>query len=121
MSIKVTYQCITFQFLVENRDGRFGEVLYYFRCKHQDTILSLAVLSVYSEPNPRLLAASHGALIRCNYLGDTSLQVIDINRIQSVVSMIHYKLNGHRVDGNYHFLVERPGLDVVQLGDGDLT
>ena len=34
---------------MENGDGRFGEVLYYFRCKHQDTILSLAVLSVYHE------------------------------------------------------------------------
>ena len=106
---------------MENGDGRFGEVLYYFRCKRQDTILSLAVLSVYSEPDPGLLAASHGTLIRCDYLGDTSLQVIDVDHIQSVVSMIPYKLNGHCVDGNYHFLVERPGLDMVRLGGGDLT
>lgn len=82
-------------------------------------MLSLAVLSVYSAPDPELLAASHGTLIYCDYLGDTSLQVIDVNRIQSVVSMIPYKLKGHRIDGHYHFLVERPGLDVVRLGDGD--
>jgi len=74
---------------------------------------------VYSEPDPELLAASHGTLIYCDYLGDTSLQVIDVNHIQSVVSMIPYKLKGHRIDGHYHFLVERPGLDVVRLGDGD--
>ena len=41
--------------------------------------------------------------------------------IQSVVSMIPYKLNGHCVHGNYHFLVERPGLGMVRLGGGDLT
>ena len=73
---------------------------------------------MYSEPDPELLAASHGTLIYCDYLGDTSLQVIDIDRIQSVVSMIPYKLKGRRVDGNYHFLVERPGLDMVRLGGG---
>jgi hypothetical protein len=92
--------------------------LYYFCCKRQDTVLSLAVLSVYSEPDPELLAASHGTLIYCDYLGDTLLQVIDVNHIQSVVSMIPYRLEEHRVNGNYHFLVERPGLDVVRLGGG---
>ena len=33
--------------------------------------------------------------------------------LQSVVLMIPYKLNGHCVHGNYKFLVERPGIDMV--------
>lgn len=105
-----------FQFFSENGVGHFGEVLYYFRCKRQDTVLTLAVLSVYSDPDPELLTASHGAFISCNYLGDSSLQVIDVYRIQSVVSMVPHRLEKHRVEDNYHFLVERPGLDVVRLG-----
>ena len=76
---------------------------------------------MYSKPNPELLATSNGTLICCDYLGDTSLQVIEVDHIQSVVLMIPYKLNGHHVDSNYYFLVERPGLDMVQLGGGDLT
>ncbi|KAF8895746.1 hypothetical protein CPB84DRAFT_1682287, partial [Gymnopilus junonius] len=97
----------------------FGEVLYYFRCKQQDTILPLTVLLIYSEHNPELLAALHRTLISCNYLGDSSLQVIDISCIQSVVVMVPYRLEKHHVEDNYHFLVERPGLDVVHLGGGE--
>jgi hypothetical protein len=107
---------IFFQFFTENGVSCFGEVLYYFRCKRQDTVLTLAVLSVYSNPDPELLTVSHGTLISCNYLGDRSLQVIDVYRIQSVVSMVPHKLERHRVEDHYHFLVERPGLDVVRLG-----
>ena len=105
-----------FQFITENGVYCFGEVLYYFRCKRQDTVLNLTVLSVYSDPDPELLTASHGTLISCNHLGDSSLQVIDVYCIQSIVSMVPHKLERHRVEDNYHFLVERPGLDVVRLG-----
>ena len=62
--------------------------MYYFHCKRQNTILSLAVLSAYSEPDPELLVASHGTFISCKYLGDYSVQVIDVSRIQSVVAII---------------------------------
>ncbi|KAF8147192.1 hypothetical protein B0H34DRAFT_666950, partial [Crassisporium funariophilum] len=97
----------------------FGEVLYYFRCKRQDSVLTLAIISVYSDPNPELLTASHGTFIYCNYIGDASLQVISVDCIQSVVSMVPHRLEGYRVDGDYHYLVERPGLDVVRLGGGE--
>ena len=89
----------------------------------QNTVLPLAVISVYSEPDPELLIASHGTLISCNYLGDSSLQVIDVSCIQSVVAMVPHKLEKHRGEDDYRFMVERPGLDVVRLGGGedDLT
>lgn len=97
----------------------FGEVLYYFRCKRENSVISLAVLSVYSKPDPELLAASHGTVISCRYLGDESVQVIDVSCIQSVVAMIPHRLEKHRVEEQYHYLVERPGLDVVCLGGSE--
>jgi hypothetical protein len=33
--------------------------------------------------------------------------------------MVPHKLERHRVEDHYHFLVERPGLDVVRLGGGE--
>jgi hypothetical protein len=107
------------KFIADNGIACFGEVLYYFRCKRQNTILSLAVLSAYSEPDPELLAASHGTFISCKYLGDYSVQVIDVSRIQSVVAMIPHKLEKHRVEEEHYFLVERPGLDVAHLGGSE--
>lgn len=94
----------------------FGEVLYYFRCKRQNSVLSLAVLSVYSKPDPKLLEASHGTFISCKYLGDDLIQIIDVSRIKSVVAMVPHKLEQYRVGEEHFFLVERPGLDVVRLG-----
>jgi hypothetical protein len=37
--------------------------------------------------------------------------------------MVPHKLEKHRGEDDYHFMVERPGLDVVCLGGGkdDLT
>ena len=66
-----------------------------------------------------MLTASHGTLISCNYLGDSSLQVIGVSCIKSVVAMVPHKLEKHCVEDNYHFLVERPRLDVIRLGSGE--
>lgn len=77
------------------------------------------MLSTYSEPDPELLAASHGTFISCEFLGDKALQVINVSQIQAVVAMIPHKLEKHSVDKEYYFLVERPGLDVVCLGGSE--
>lgn len=71
---------------------------------------------MYSEPDQELLEASHGTFISCKYLGDRSLQVVDIFCIQSVVAMVPHHLEKQKVGEEHHFLVERPGLDVVRLG-----
>lgn len=97
----------------------FGEVLYYFRCKRQGNVLSLAVLAAYSEPDVDLLAASHGTFISCKYLGDDNVQVIDVSQIQSVVAMVPHRLEKHSAEDQFYFLVERPGLDVICLGGGE--
>ncbi len=110
------------QFTADNSATGFAEVLYYFRCRQQNVVHTLAVISVYSQPDPQLLEASHGAFVSCKYLGDDSIQVIDVSQIHSVVAMIPHKLEKHEVGDMHYFLVERPGLDVVRLGaDTELT
>ncbi|KJA25532.1 hypothetical protein HYPSUDRAFT_134597 [Hypholoma sublateritium FD-334 SS-4] len=107
------------KFTTDSGIAGFGEVLYYFRCKHHSNILSLAVLAAYSEPDVELLAASHGTFISCKHLGDDKVHVIDVFRIQSVVAMVPHMLEKHSEEDRFYFLVERPGLDVVRLGGGE--
>ncbi len=33
--------------------------------------------------------------------------------------MVPYRLDEHGPEERYYFLVERPGLDIVRLGDGE--
>ena len=78
--------------------------------------MRLAIVSVYSEPDPDLLAISNGTLVSCQSFGDDALAAIDISCIQSVVAMVPHTLP-HFVDSERHFfLVERPGLDCAILG-----
>lgn len=103
------------QYLVDGK-LHFGEVYYYFRCRSQGQEMCLAIVSVYSEPNPDLLTASNGSFISCQSFGENALIAISVLCIQSVVAMVPHILP-HFVDSDRHFfLVERPGLDIVNLG-----
>lgn len=76
----------------------------------------LAIISVYSEPREDLLEASHGTLVSCQYFGDDALVVIEVSCIESVVAMVPHN-PPHSIDTESHFfLIERPGLDIVNLG-----
>ncbi|KJA18732.1 hypothetical protein HYPSUDRAFT_144534 [Hypholoma sublateritium FD-334 SS-4] len=78
--------------------------------------MTLAIVSIYSEPNHHLLVASHGSYASCQYFGDESLVAVDISCIESVVAMVPHN-PPHSEDSEQHFfLVERPGLDIVNLG-----
>ncbi|KJA17631.1 hypothetical protein HYPSUDRAFT_146339, partial [Hypholoma sublateritium FD-334 SS-4] len=78
----------------------------------------LAIISIYSEPNPTLLVNSHGTYASCQYLGDDSLVAVDVLCIESVVAMVpHNPPHSEGSDFEHHFfLVERPGLDILNLG-----
>ncbi|KJA13937.1 hypothetical protein HYPSUDRAFT_1074591 [Hypholoma sublateritium FD-334 SS-4] len=78
---------------------------------------TLAVVSVYSSPLPGLLNQSHGTFISCKYSGDNNLMVINVKCIKAVVAMIPHSPAGVDDGGGYFYLVERPGLDVTDLGD----
>jgi len=67
---------------------------------------------MYSNPHPRLLHESSGALFSCRYLGDPSITIIPTSAIMQIVSM-----NPHDVDGEQRFFMfEQPENDVTNLG-----
>jgi hypothetical protein len=76
----------------------------------------LALVSVYSKPDPHLLEISFNTLWSCEYKGDKALIFIDVKTILSVVSMIPHSpiLQGNTSHG-WFFLVEKPGLDVALI------
>ncbi|KIL54644.1 hypothetical protein M378DRAFT_39320, partial [Amanita muscaria Koide BX008] len=70
-------------------DISFGEVQYYFQEVINGQKKTLALISVYSQPDEQLIHQSHGTLLVCKYRPD-SLLVIDVKFIRSVVAMIPF-------------------------------
>jgi len=78
--------------------------------------ITLALVSLYSKPDPMLLSVSVNTLWSCQYQGDMALQFIDFKTIQAVVSMIpHTPVIQGQAAGEHFFLVEKPGLDVAMM------
>ena len=77
-------------------------------------MITLAMISVFSDPHPALLRESHGTVLSCTYSSNDSLIVTDISFIQSVVTMVlHHPPSW---DEDQFFVMEWPGLDIMNLG-----
>lgn len=77
-------------------------------------MITLAMISVFSDPHPALLRESHGTVLSCTYSGNDSLIVTDISFIRSVVAMVPH--HPPSWDEDRFLVVEQPGLDVMNLG-----
>ncbi len=106
---------ITRQFVLEGTH-RFGEIYFYFRCRCDGKETTLAIISVYSQPNPILLTESHGSYASCQYFGDDNLVAVDVRCIESVIAMVPHSPPYSNDHEHHFFLVERPGLDIINLG-----
>ena len=87
---------------------------YFFQAEVHGQIHTLALVSVYSEPDAHLFQISSGALLVCDYYGTTSastLQVIAVKNIASCIAMVPFGDNGHK-----YFVCEKMGLEVAFLG-----
>ena len=78
--------------------------------------MGLALVSIYSSPDPELLRVSHNTLWSCEYQGDSALKFIDVRTIKSVVAMIPHSpaIRGQEARDRF-FLVEKPGFDVAVI------
>ncbi|KAF8991713.1 hypothetical protein BDQ17DRAFT_1432910 [Cyathus striatus] len=96
---------------------KFAEVLYYHIIDNEDgTEDVVAMVSLYSAPNPHLLDISFNALISCKPLGDEGILVVNVKSIHSVVAAIpHPPTPGHPELEGCVFIVEKPGLDIATL------
>ncbi|KAI0312223.1 hypothetical protein OF83DRAFT_1067547 [Amylostereum chailletii] len=104
-----------------------AEVQFYFRLRlhEDDTVRSLALVSIYDPPNAARLAASHGVVWSSVYCGDASLRVVGAKSIRTVVAMIPYNILQHAaalehargsLPDHEYFLMEKPGLDIIFMG-----
>ena len=75
----------------------------------------MTVISVYSEPNARLIGVLHGTFISCQYFGDDTLVIVEAFCILSVVAMVPHELTNSWDNDRHFFVVEWPGLDVADL------
>ena len=95
---------------------RIAEVYFFVLFHHDDIKIPLALVSLYSAPDPYLLCLSMNTLCSCSYLGDGALKFINAKTIKSVVAMIPHSPS---IDGqppeDWFFLVEKPGLDVALM------
>ncbi|KAF8956680.1 hypothetical protein BDZ97DRAFT_1763530 [Flammula alnicola] len=109
-------QCQVSQFTLDG-NIQFGEVQFYFLSKDDDEDgdqVAYAVISAYGPPNAQMLEESYQTLYACAYLGQESIICIPFTAIISVVSMQPLPcLEGD--PENLWFVVEKPGLDDVQL------
>ncbi|KAG8219180.1 hypothetical protein J3R82DRAFT_4901 [Butyriboletus roseoflavus] len=77
---------------------------------------NLAILKLYSEPDRRLLELSFQVVAASKLLN--KIIVTDVKNIRSVVAMIPKKLTlpGSALEDEYFCMVEKPGLDISDLG-----
>ena len=88
----------------------FGEVQFFFQLKIDNEEETVALISVFGNPDQRLLQESSGALLVCEYRGNNSLEVV--KTISTCIAMIPFK----NPEDNLFFVCNKMGVDVAFLG-----
>jgi len=80
----------------------------------------VALISLYSTPDPDLLKTSSDTLLVCKYRGDDSLVLVEAQAIKAIVAMIPFMEKPEDGGTRYHngrfFVVEKPGQSLAELG-----
>ena len=97
-------------------ESRIAEVRFFVYLRREAEEIALALVSLYSKPDPTLLSLSVNTLWSCRYQGDMELRFIDVKTIQAVVSMVPHTpvIQGQPAEERF-FLVEKPGLDMAVM------
>ncbi|KIO06783.1 hypothetical protein M404DRAFT_138210, partial [Pisolithus tinctorius Marx 270] len=103
---------------------RFGEVQYFVRLAtrtlvngqmpDRDGFVNVALIQLYTFPDESLLLLSSQTVISSKLTEETI--IIDVKKIKSIIGMIPHKptfMSG--ITEDHCFIVEKPGLDVLQL------
>ena len=90
----------------------FGEVQFFFQLVIDNAEETVALISVFDNPDPHLLQESSGALVVCKYRGNNSLEVVPVKTISTCIAMIPFK----NPEDNLFFVCNKMGLDVAFLG-----
>ncbi|KAJ6535144.1 hypothetical protein B0H19DRAFT_1004445, partial [Mycena capillaripes] len=103
-------------------DGKhqIAEVHFYFRAEIQGTVQTLALVDLYSEPDEEFAHESYNTVIICGHGKGEHLAVIPAKSILSVVAMVPLSIipgsnERYRTPETDYFLVEKPGLELMEL------
>lgn len=100
--------------ILYNNEICIAEAYFYIHVQHEGREMALALVSLYSKPDPTILRHSMNTLWSCKHQGDSALKFIEVKTIQAIVAMIPHKpaIIGQQTEEQF-FLVEKPGLDVA--------
>jgi hypothetical protein len=95
---------------------RIAEVRYFILLHKNEDEVAVALVSLFSKPDPTLLRLSTNTLWSCEYQDDSALMLVDIQCIKAVVAMVPHApaIEGREAHTRF-FLVEKPGLDVMVM------
>ncbi|KZV59104.1 hypothetical protein PENSPDRAFT_760503 [Peniophora sp. CONT] len=77
----------------------YGEVYYFFQIKSVQPHRSVAMISLYGDPDPWLLEHSSKKVWAAEYRGDAALRVVDVRSIAAVVGMVPHMFKSETFDG----------------------
>ena len=97
-----------------------SEVQFFFRAEFQGTPYAFALVDVYSAPYLDFLEESFNTVWSCGHGRGQHLTVIPAKDILAVVAMVPHSIipgaaEKYADPENTFFLVEKPGLDLMQL------
>lgn len=104
-----------------NKEERFAEVYFFYRICHEgDEWQPVALISLYSTPDPDILEMTSGVLAVCQYLGDDSLVLVEAQAIKSLIAMLPFLEKAEESRPRRHkgrfYVGEMPGLTLAELG-----
>jgi len=99
---------------------RIAEVRFFTILHIEGSEFLLALISLFSKPDPTLLCLSADMLWSCEYHSNLALEFIDIKCIQAIVVMVPHApaIEGQETQDQW-FLVEKPGLDVAVMAGAE--
>lgn len=74
------------------------------------------MVSMYSDFDRTLYDKSAGTVLVCRYNKDSLIVTVDFESIISVVGMVPHNFPSLNDEYDWRFVVEKPGLDVANLG-----
>lgn len=108
---------VRFQFTLDNQT-LLGEVLFFALIDVNESILPIAVLSQYGQPNQELLDASSKTYWTAQHLRENGIRVVDIKKLISVVMMApdkqYAKTHNDGTGNDRWYLMQKPGLLLSQ-------
>ena len=99
-----------------DNETQLAEVSFFIHLCYDRDEKALALVSLFSNPDPMLLRLSVNTLWSCEYMGDSALKFIDVKCIHAVVAMVpHAPAIAERPVRERFFLVEKLGFDVAVI------